>query len=229
MEQFLRKLLQKVGSRADGFVSKKGLGLKPEVLIPALYEAIEQNVAQDQAGVRRVAPGQISIALNYEIHSQLDSDTLDVFRREVLETVRSYIRDHRYLLKAKLAVEVLCDPFLEKAFEIRIPQQTSPDTALKRALLRRDGRMIPLHFGEPDHPRRLTLGRTKDNEISLDDPSISRFHAAITLNQTGDVVVSDLGSANGTFINGCRIGATAVLHQDDELVVGNVSFKLVEG
>lgn len=228
MEQFLRKLLQKVGSPADTLVGKGG-GLKPEVLIPALYEAIEHMTKKDQSGIRRVAPSQISIALNYEIYAQLDAATLDTFRREVMDTVFSYIRDHRYVFDAKPAVEILCDPFLEKAFDIRVAQRPSSSAITPRSLQAPDGRKIPLPFGEPDAPRRLTLGRTKDNEITVDDRSVSRFHAAITLNQNGDVVVSDLGSANGTYVNGRRISATEVLRRDDELVVGTVSFKLVEG
>jgi hypothetical protein len=49
--------------------------------------------------------------------------------------------------------------------------------------------------------RRVVLGRQDDCDIVLDDPSVSRHHAAISVRPSG-LVLEDLGSANGTQVNG---------------------------
>jgi len=75
------------------------------------------------------------------------------------------------------------------------------------------------------------LGRRQENEISLDDITVSRRHAEIT--RTGDgYVVADAGSLNGTYVNGKRIDGPVVLLQGDELQVGKfhlVFFQKAEG
>lgn len=67
------------------------------------------------------------------------------------------------------------------------------------------------------------LGRATDCEISLDDITVSRWHAEILRN--GDSYrVRDAGSLNGTYVNNERIDEAA-LHQGDELQVGK--FRMV--
>lgn len=67
--------------------------------------------------------------------------------------------------------------------------------------------------------RELTLGRGPDCGIVLDDPGVSRAHARLTPRPDGTVSVADLQSANGTFVNGKRIGS-AVLASGDRLRLG---------
>lgn len=59
-----------------------------------------------------------------------------------------------------------------------------------------------------------TMGRSPNNEIVINDPEISRRHAQI-LQQGAGFAVEDLGSTNGTFVNGQRcVGVTAVRDGD---------------
>jgi FHA domain len=51
---------------------------------------------------------------------------------------------------------------------------------------------------------RITLGRTGNNDVALDDPSVSRFHAWLERQAEGWVLV-DAGSRNGTFVAGRRL------------------------
>ena len=62
------------------------------------------------------------------------------------------------------------------------------------------------------------LGRHPDSEINLDDITVSRRHAEIERTARGHVV-RDVGSLNGTYVNGQRIDE-ALLQQGDELQVG---------
>jgi len=64
------------------------------------------------------------------------------------------------------------------------------------------------------------LGRAPDNEIALRDPQVSRYHAVITY--TGvEYVITDLGSANGTNVNGVRIQQPQPLRNGDVVVIGS--------
>ena len=65
---------------------------------------------------------------------------------------------------------------------------------------------------------RTTIGRTNHAEIHLDDPGLSRRHAEVTY-QGREFRVADLGSANGTFLNGSRVKEYALRH-GDKLLVG---------
>jgi Tol biopolymer transport system component len=68
----------------------------------------------------------------------------------------------------------------------------------------------------------ITIGRTSDNDIVLDDNMVSRHHARLEL-QANTYVLTDLGSANGTWVNGRRISAPVSLQANDSIRFGKVS------
>lgn len=69
-----------------------------------------------------------------------------------------------------------------------------------------------------------TLGRDPRNDVFLDDVTVSRRQAEIR-SQNSRFVVHDVGSFNGTYLNGARIDAEALLSDGDELRIGR--FKIV--
>jgi len=54
-------------------------------------------------------------------------------------------------------------------------------------------------------PGGTRLGRAADNTVQLPDPSISRYHAFLGADEEGIVRLNDMGSTNGTFLNGRRL------------------------
>ncbi len=69
------------------------------------------------------------------------------------------------------------------------------------------------------------LGRDVTNDISLGDPEVSRQHARLT-RTPGGYVLEDLGSTNGSFVNGERLVAPRVLASGDLLGLGeNVTLR----
>ncbi|MFD7455998.1 MULTISPECIES: FHA domain-containing protein [unclassified Streptomyces] len=60
------------------------------------------------------------------------------------------------------------------------------------------------------HGGRIDIGRSADADVPLDDPDVSRLHCAVTLDADGRVTVADLGSTNGTTLDGSRVGSHPV-------------------
>ncbi|MFJ4646912.1 FHA domain-containing protein [Streptomyces bobili] len=55
------------------------------------------------------------------------------------------------------------------------------------------------------HGGQIRVGRSADADVPLDDPDVSRLHCAVTLSADGRVTVADLGSTNGTTLDGTRV------------------------
>src|SRR5215510_10926676 len=70
----------------------------------------------------------------------------------------------------------------------------------------------------------LVVGRAPTSDIPVIDPTISRRHAEVDCTETG-VTVRDLGSSNGTFVNGTRVDKSPV-STGDVLTFGKVAFRL---
>ncbi|MGW6569550.1 FHA domain-containing protein [Streptomyces sp. NPDC054975] len=94
-----------------------------------------------------------------------------------------------------------------------------------------DGAILTLHVpGEDDHPGEdasarlhvvagpdaggvhllhrgpIRIGRSMDADVPLDDPDVSRVHCTVTVGHDGRVTVADLGSTNGTTLDGAPVG-----------------------
>lgn len=65
----------------------------------------------------------------------------------------------------------------------------------------------------------LTLGRDPSNAIAINEPQVSRKHARIT-QQENVIVVEDLGSTNGTYVNGMRLTGPRALTPGDVISLG---------
>ncbi|SQD99892.1 FHA modulated ABC efflux pump with fused ATPase and integral membrane subunits [Parafrankia sp. Ea1.12] len=106
------------------------------------------------------------------------------------------------------------------------PGAAGPDTA-SAALGLETAQSAIVHARRKMHPLRpgtLRLGRSRDNDISVSDLLASRHHAELLV-APGRVEVVDLGSANGTFLNGQRIGRAQV-GQRDVIAIGHHLYQL---
>jgi ABC-type multidrug transport system ATPase subunit len=72
----------------------------------------------------------------------------------------------------------------------------------------------------------LTIGRDPDNDVVIAHPMVSRKHARIArTGPDGQHTIEDLGSTNGTFVNGERVDRPSLLHRGDTIYIG--SYKIV--
>ena len=70
------------------------------------------------------------------------------------------------------------------------------------------------------HGETICIGRALDNQVVLIDPLASRWHALFTATSNG-IVLTDLGSLNGTYLNGERVTSRVDLSSKDEVLVGS--------
>jgi pSer/pThr/pTyr-binding forkhead associated (FHA) protein len=74
----------------------------------------------------------------------------------------------------------------------------------------------------------ITIGRSSDNQLALDESSVSRRHARLTV-ESGRLMIEDLGSANGTFIGAQRLAPQnpGLVSEDQVVRVGDVEIRYV--
>lgn len=72
--------------------------------------------------------------------------------------------------------------------------------------------------GSPPGVERRTIGKSSDNNIILNHDDVSRRHAIIYKEANGNVVIEDLNSTNGTYVNGIKI-TSQVLHAGDKVTI----------
>jgi FHA domain len=247
-ERLLRKVLENVGEVVDrkfGRTIEPKSGLTTSKLIERMKRLIDERVRNERAK-GRIAPHLMKLKLEWGTHSEAPPEILKDLEHEILAEAIDHINDHRYRTLAPVRVEtdvdifttgISVDPtFGEFEEELRqqdeanrathldpmLVPQTSPTladvTLVARVMMRDHAREIPLVF-KPGG-KRLNVGRAADNELCLNDPSVSKIHAALVMNKEGTLLIADTGSTNGTYINGRRISYGESRQVADGDVVG---------
>jgi len=106
--------------------------------------------------------------------------------------------------------------------------RTVDSTAFTRILSADDPAL--LHAGRRIEltPAGVTIGRTREADLVVDADRVSRRHARVEDTGSG-WVVTDLGSTNGTHVNGVRVTGSHPLRSGDEIVIGGESIRFVGG
>jgi putative peptide zinc metalloprotease protein len=87
-------------------------------------------------------------------------------------------------------------------------------------LLLEDATRVPLSGA-------VTIGRSRDNTVVLDDPSVSRRHARIRLADDGEPLLEDAGSSFGTLVDGVRVTGPTKLRDGARIRLGDTELRLV--
>jgi hypothetical protein len=203
-EQRLERLVEGVFAKA--FKS----GLKPVEVGRRLTRDMDLHRTLGVNGP--LAPNHFTVALSAADSEQFDSFA-DVLTRELAESARDHARSEGYGFVGPVHVELHVDDSLTQGqFLVASAFQEAPGGAPVGSITLEDGRRIEI--GEQP----LTVGRMPECDIPLSDPNVSRKHAEIRRQGTG-FVVADLGSTNGTRVNGATIKERA-LNVGDEITVG---------
>jgi hypothetical protein len=98
-------------------------------------------------------------------------------------------------------------------------------------MLAKDNHLVELKKGKSEDLRpAITLGRSKNNDIVIRSPDISRIHGSFELLANGKVRFTDMGSLNGTMINHQKLkkGESRELQNGDRIIFCRHQFKFVE-
>jgi pSer/pThr/pTyr-binding forkhead associated (FHA) protein len=74
--------------------------------------------------------------------------------------------------------------------------------------------------------KQIVIGRSSELDMVLVEDMVSRKHARISVNGTGHISIEDLGSTNGTFVNGEKV-KQATLKEGDRILIGTSILKLI--
>ncbi len=254
-ERILRRVLEGMGSVVDrrlGRTVEPRSGLTTSKLIERMKRLIDERV-RDEGQKGRIAPHHLVLKVEWGTHSEAPPEILNDLKHEVLAAAIDHINDHRYRTLAPVAVEAEVDIFTTgisvdptfgefeedlrrqdeetrvKKTGVPIPGAAPPMPDIQviaRVTLPHGTREIPLIF-KPGG-KRLNVGRASDNELTLNDTSVSKIHAALRMSTEGTLLVADTGSTNGTYINGRRIayGESRLIEDGDVVGFGDVEVRL---
>jgi len=197
----------------DGVFRGSRSAIRPIELGRRLVREMDDQRSVDVKG-RRVVPNDFTLHLNPRDLASF-AEIEDVLRSELVEAAREYAREEGYHFMGPVRVE------LAGAQGIR-PGRCEVVAALRQArggvgagsLVMPSGQRVPLG----DRP--VSIGRGSDCTVPLNDTNVSRRHAEIRPAQRAYVVV-DLGSTNGTMVNGTVIQGEQRLADGDILSFGS--------
>ena len=254
-ERILRRVLEGMGDVVDrrfGRTVEPRSGLTTSKLIDRMKKLIDERV-RDEGKRGRIAPHHLVLKVEWGTHSEAPPEILSDLKNEVLAAAIDHINDHRYRTLGPVTVEAEVDIFttgisvdptfgefeddLRRQDEerraarsgVQIPSgaPVMPDIEVIARITQPNGtREVPLIF-KPGG-RRLNVGRASDNELTLNDASVSKIHAALLMTAEGTLLVADTGSTNGTYINGRRIayGESRLIEDGDVIGFGDVEVRL---
>jgi FHA domain/FhaA, N-terminal domain len=161
-------------------------------------------------------PNDIVVYLSPSDHERFANHT-DVLQRELADAAREHARDEAYSFLGPVTVALIEDDELRTGQLEVVAEIVEGKATHLGALVLPDGRRVQLG----DEP--ATIGRLPDCTVSLTDPQASRRHAEVRPSGDG-FVVTDLGSMNGTTVNGVAIHEQR-LQDGDEIGVGSTTIR----
>lgn len=187
---------------------------KAEVQPVEIAAALQREVS-DRAAVidrdRTVIPNVFHVELSEHDYRRL-AVFKDALQTELATLVRDYGAEQRYTLLGPVQVNLGQDDELETGiFRVRSEARAEVRAADGGSAIGLDVRQPRLEVSGTAYPlvRAVTrLGRGSDTDIRIEDPGASRNHCEIVLGQP--VLVRDLNSTNGTYVDGQRVSQVAV-------------------
>jgi len=255
LDWLVRGTLAKLGEMFDKLTGRNwqpSSTLATSELIERLKKLLDAEV-KDLGALGKFVPHNIKLLMQWDKFSTDAETSLKKLENELHIAAIDHINDRRYQTYAPLEFEIKTDYFTEgvklqtsfgKFAEKEVDNDGEMNVSipdLKHIILAPPEEVEPereiftVSFTVKDQPRqkkltftggeRRSVGRTKENDLWLDDESVSKNHASLALNSENQLLVADTGSTNGTFVNGNRIAYGRAVPIDDG---DNLSFGTVE-
>lgn len=165
-------------------------------------------------------PNHFWVYISSDDHSRF-SEVSTTLTAELAEAAREHIRDERYRVLGPVSVTLVeADEYPEGAFQVQAQWREADAGAVPASVVLESGERLDLGQGE------FTVGRMIGSSLEVTDANVSRNHAVLRPVLNGWVVV-DLGSTNGTTVNGVPVSESH-LRSGDRVVFGStaVTFEL---
>lgn len=251
-ERIMRRVLEGVGDVVDrklGRTPDTETGYTTDHLIRRMNALIDERSRNDKSR-GRIAPHHLKLKIEWGKHSETPPEMTKRLEHEILAAAIDHINDSRYRTLAPVTIETDVDIFtqgiaidptygefeeelqkedLQKKLGKAVKRPTHGDklnvAISARILTQNISREILLDFVPGG--RRLNVGRATDNQLHLNDASVSKIHAALKMDNLGTLMVADTGSTNGTHINGQRIpyGESRPINEGDLVAFGDVEVR----
>lgn len=235
----LQDFERRLEGAVEGFFARTfRSGVQPVELAKAIQRYVEDT--QHVTGDGVVVPNTFRFALDPKDVDRLSSYG-ESLQKELAEVVRRTADDRRWILRGPVRVQIIADD--DVAFGMyRLagkvepsagggPIQSTPEATGTAAAVETGPAVRVLTGGDVGRRVELTgtrmvLGRLPDCAVPLDDATVSREHAAL-VRRGGAWWVVDLGSTNGTKVNG-RTAAELPLSHGDRIELGDAVLEYVE-
>ncbi len=210
----LQSIERRLERMVDGVFSRRRRGsIRPIELGRRLVREMDDNRSVDVKG-RRIVPNNFTVLLSPTDHAGF-SDIEDALTTELGEAAREYAREESYHFMGPVLVKLMVDNNLK-------PGRFGISSQLKQAAGGLGAGSLVLPSGQRvalgEHVS--TVGRLPESTISINDTNVSRNHAEIRTGSAAYVAV-DLGSTNGTMVNGVRIVGEQRLNDGDIISFGS--------
>jgi hypothetical protein len=212
LERSLERMVVGVFSRGSR------TSIRPIELGRRLVREMDDQRSVDVKG-RRVVPNDFTVQLSAKDFEGF-AEIAGVLQTELVEAAREYARSEGYHFMGPVKVELSVDESQKPGrFDVlaALRQADGPGDGTATAgagLILPSGQRVPLT------DTTVTVGRLSASTIPLNDQNVSRRHAEIRPNRQNYVVV-DLGSTNGTMVNGVRIHGETTLSDGDIISFGS--------
>ncbi|NOT62579.1 MAG: FHA domain-containing protein [Acidobacteria bacterium] len=241
LESLVRRFFERVGGALD-FALRRPLNPQARTdltaLLPQIERAIEAKLRREPNRV--VAPNLIELKYDYETYGQMNDARRAYLEKEIAASLYEYAVNHRYTLLGKMAVKLTFDVFtrqltIKAAFPDEAEKPETAKAANESAPAALPAASVKLILRASGHSElsttftdRAAVGRSHDNALCLNDSSVSSFHAVFTVGANGGIWLTDIGSSNGTFVNGVRIaeGDKTIVRDGDRVQFGDFELKL---
>ena len=249
--------LTRIGDTLDRLTGRRwrpSSSLATSGLIERMKMLLDSEIKENSDG-QKFVPHNIKLKMQWDKFSTDSEESLRKLEHELLTAAVDHISDNRYYTHAPLKLEVKPDYFTqgvklfvsfdkfdeeEREAELNVTVPAAqighliPEGYLDGAPAAPVGGKLIVRYNERerqfelDQGRRLSVGRTKENDIVIDDTNVSKHHASLALNGEGKLVVADTGSTNGTYINDERIayGKAVELFAGDKLKFGGIDVEV---
>jgi pSer/pThr/pTyr-binding forkhead associated (FHA) protein len=235
---------------------KPSSSLATSELIERLKKLLDLEV-KDLGEKGKFVPHNLKLKMQWDKFSTDAENALKSLQTELLIAAVDHINDNRYQTYEPLNLEVKPDYFTEgvkltasfdkvgkeeneAVVNVTVPEikvgDFIPQTPTAEIEPGKENFTFNFTVGgkskeiklEFTQGKRRSVGRNKQNDLMIDDTSVSKIHAALILNRENQFQVADTGSTNGTFINEQRIayGKAVTISDTDKIKFGTIEVSI---